>query len=477
MILMWVWVLVALVLSTIVDSKNQAKRSRPRSAALASSNSGSGANSTSCAAKTRAASGGWRYRTSSSLSGRDPLLWISSQEGLLSHYFQAEKLWRIVVLQNRRPLVMAPFFSNRHYGDVLMRLCDYFVFPADVLCFSRPQRLASLGLASLPQESCRCKILTSTEFSVMQQYSVFRNVDYFRLSNATYGGVVSSANFGSEGCLAGFVDDLNGFPEPPVMPIKSHTGANAKMGPRLTVYGKPVGSAVINITASVGSTAVLRNQTVPTFPITSISTRYMNLVPVLRAALGVEGTGVALANVPKLRPFISGATLGSNTRLVVVHWRRGDYLVGPNSRCSRRLDVSVNCNTTAEFISEVKRLCKQHGYERKGRKNVVYVATNEADPKSLALLQRHGFRVKDDIQRGLDRIVREANVGSPTRAPLTLEDIFPLPLPLNAADDFAIDVALVCTADEHIHFGYSNYNKFISRCRPSRKKATSPKTK
>ena len=471
---MRLFVLSILVLS-ILDKCQVA--GRPRSTAIAdtsssslssSSSSGRSINLTSCETKTRLASGGWRYRTSPSLRARDPLLWISSQEGLLSHYFQAEKLWRIVVLQHRRPLVIAPFLSYKHYGDVLMRLCDYFVMPADVLCVSRPQRLATLSLPARPQESCRCKILTSNDFSSLQQYVNFKNLTYFQLSSETCGGVVNAADFGSESCLAGFVDDLNGFPEPPAMPIVPRTGPNAKPGSIFTVYGKPVGSAVINITATPGSTAVLRNQTVPVFPVTSISSRYMSLVPVLRAALGVEGTGVALANVPKLRPFISGGTGGSATRLTVVHWRRGDYLVGPNSRCSRRLDTSVNCNTTAEFISEVKRLCKLYRYERRGRKNVVYVATNEADPASLALLQRHGFRVKSDLQRGLDRIVREANAGSPRDA-LTLWDIFPLALPLNAADDFAIDIALVCTAEGHIHFGYSNYNKFISRCRPRMK--------
>jgi hypothetical protein len=112
---------------------------------------------------------------------------------------------------------------------------------------------------------------------------------------------------------------------------------------------------------------------------------------------------------------------------------------------------------------------EQHRYARRysNTKITVYVATNEDDPKSVNELRSAGFKVKQDIIEGLGAIV-EAERQNHNK--IQLSDIFPLNLPLSPADDFAIDMVLVCSAEEHIHFGYSNYNKFINRCRPKRRK-------
>ena len=477
--LLLVWVLVALVLAA-----TERRIEVPWAADLQADSlpvNGGSSNGSSCAAATRAAAGGWRYRTTPALRSRAPLLWISSQEGMLSHYYQVEKLWRIVVLQHGRPLLAAPFSSYRHYKDIpLVRLCDYFLLPPDVLCVAPPQRLRQLGLPQLAQDSsgCRCKIVVSAGFAAKPQYAPFASAEYFNLTSPA-GHHVATADFASDACLAGFVDNHNGFPEPPPFLI---TNPNPYLNkpPRsmqLSVDGRPVKAWKINMTRFEDG-SVVREQNVPIFPVTAMSKRYMSLVPVLRAALGVWGVGVTLPDVPKLRHFKS-STADPASILTVVHWRRGDYLSGANSRCSRGLDVSVNCNSTIEFITEVKRLCSYFRYDRGGRrKNIVYVATNEDDEASLAKLRRHGFKVKADLLEGLERIVREANAergGTKAKAkaktPVTMRDIFPLPLPLNSADDFAIDMALVCTADEMLHFGYSNYNKFVLRCRPSRSKS------
>lgn len=428
----------------------------------------------SCPFDTRSVAGGWRYRTSKYSSDKLPLLWVNSREGLLSHYFQAEKLWRIVTLTHRRPLVIAPFTSYRHYGATIMRLCDYFVFPKDVLCTALKR---SKGFLTHPP-SCKCKILTASNFSLKPQYSVFRDSHYFNLSAPD---IIESANFAEEQCLAGFIDMHNGYPEPPPFDIDTHSTY-----PFNTVKGVPVATALLNITSPVDN-SVLRNITVPIFPVTAISRKYMDLVPVLRAALGVEGVGLTLPELEKLQPFITTAEIDtgndnthSGTMLTVVHWRRGDYLQGNNSRCARRLDVSANCNTTEEFIVEVRRKVKEYGIDRRIRKNVIYVATNEGDDSSLAMLRRAGFKVKADLLRGLRRIVAAENKalkldGKASQPNIQLSDVFPLSLPLTPADDFAIDIALVCTAEDHIHFGYSNYNKFINRCRPKKGKYHKPK--
>jgi len=420
----------------------------------------SGYEAGTCPYDTRSMTPDWRVHTSRSRTDKVPLLWISSQEGLLSHFFQAEKLWRIIVLQHRRPLVIAPFVSVRHYGEFAVRLCEFFAFPRDILCLRAPRYASSV--ISVHPPSCRCHVLANLTLTAMPQFATFAIPEYFNVTfpSNSAGQVIESASFDEEQCLAGFVDNLNGFHEPPPFRIDK-----APYYDHETVDGTPVSSGLVNITDGALASKTL---TVPLFPTTAISRRYMSLVPVMRAALGVDGVGLHPKHVDWVRPFIASHTHTTTTMLVVVHWRRGDYLQGTNSRCFRKLDVSVNCATPQEFVDEVNRKVAEYGYIRRGKKFTIYVATNEVDANSLQVLRKAGFKVKQDLIDGLHAIVdaERDSAGGVSK----LSDIFPLRLPLSNPDDFAIDMALVCSADEHVHFGYSNYNKFVSRCRPKRER-------
>ena len=168
-----------------------------------------------CPVDTMASASGWHYRTSLKNSDRIPLLWVSSQEGVLSHYFQAEKLWRIAVLLHHRPIVLAPFISQKHYGETIMRLCDYFIFPKDVLC-----SITQKNSDGIVPSSCNCKLVARSNFTSKPQYKLFNDFDYFNISKPPIGQIIDSVDFSEAQCLAGFVDMHNGFPEPPKFNIK-----------------------------------------------------------------------------------------------------------------------------------------------------------------------------------------------------------------------------------------------------------------
>ncbi|KAJ1429652.1 hypothetical protein B484DRAFT_419051 [Ochromonadaceae sp. CCMP2298] len=68
----------------------------------------------------------------------------------------------------------------------------------------------------------------------------------------------------------------------------------------------------------------------------------------------------------------------------VVHWRRGDQV----TRCSKRLDTSVNCLPAPHLIAAVRRLSND---------SIVYVATNEQESGQLQLLREAGFLTFEDV--------------------------------------------------------------------------------
>jgi len=394
---------------------------------------------------------------------KNPLLWVSTQEGLLAHYFQAELLWRIVVLQHRRPLVIAPFTSPRHFGRQAVSLCDYLDMPEGVHCISPTAYSESHGRPL----SCRCNLVANASFVALPQFSEFKHLSTFGLPRDE--AVLSNPNFSEEQCLAGFVHPGNAFLEPSSSSLEGH--------------GQAVSIGRVAVTRP-GTTAVIGNASAPIFPHSRPAQRFLAFVPALRAALRVRGVGrriddthPALESFPVTlppSPFSSEQEQGQGqsqeqgqgpaTELTVVHWRRGDYLSGgkgrksKSTRCSRGLDKSVNCGTAAAFIKEVKRALGLTGPP--AAQGVVYVATNEGNWETLEELKGAGFKIRDDIIEGLDALL-----GLAKQRGLNSSSLFPLPLPMTPPDAYAVDLALACTAERHLHFGFSSYNQFVQRCR------------
>ena len=393
---------------------------------------------------------------------KSPLLWISTQEGLLAHFFQAELLWRIVVLEHRRPLVIAPFTSPRHFGRQAVSLCDYLDMPQGVHCISPAAFSESHGRPL----SCRCNLVANASFVALPQFSDFKYFSTFGLSRDD-GTVLATPDFSEEQCLAGFVHPGNSFLEPSSSSLEGH--------------GQYVSIGRVAVTRP-GSHVVIGNASAPIFFRSQPAKRFLALVPALRAALGVGGVGRRVDDTqPALEPFPltlppspfssekeqeqgqgQGKGQGQASELTVVHWRRGDYLSGgkgrksKSTRCSRGLDKSVNCRTAAAFIQEVRRTLNgasaSHG--------VVYVSTNEGNWETLEELKAAGFKIHDDIVEGVDALLglaKQRGVNSST--------LFPLSLPMTPAAAYAVDLALACTAEQHLHFGFSSYNHFVQRCR------------
>lgn len=101
-------------------------------------------------------------------------------------------------------------------------------------------------------------------------------------------------------------------------------------------------------------------------------------------AVSVEADAFPL----KLKPFylqhvpaVKSSVAGASTGYVAVHWRRGDQI---NTRCKRREDQSVNCQTAQQLVQKVKNIVSNS--------SVVYVATNEpADSAEYSVLHDAGF--------------------------------------------------------------------------------------
>ena len=63
-----------------------------------------------------------------------PLLYLSTNEGILSHLLQLQQLWSLTHMLNRT-LAPVSFHSSSHFPDVeWIHLCDIFDLPSDIIC-------------------------------------------------------------------------------------------------------------------------------------------------------------------------------------------------------------------------------------------------------------------------------------------------------------------------------------------------------
>ena len=63
-----------------------------------------------------------------------PLLYLSTNEGILSHLLQLQQLWSLTHMLNRT-LAPVSFHSSSHFPEVeWVHLCDIFELPSDIIC-------------------------------------------------------------------------------------------------------------------------------------------------------------------------------------------------------------------------------------------------------------------------------------------------------------------------------------------------------
>mmetsp|Transcript_32388 Transcript_32388/g.44237 ORF Transcript_32388/g.44237 Transcript_32388/m.44237 type:complete len:354 (-) Transcript_32388:231-1292(-) len=60
------------------------------------------------------------------------LVYISTDEGLLSHFRQLQEMWSISKVVNRN--IITPYFMSSHFPDVNVSMCKIFEIPSEVTC-------------------------------------------------------------------------------------------------------------------------------------------------------------------------------------------------------------------------------------------------------------------------------------------------------------------------------------------------------
>jgi hypothetical protein len=136
------------------------------------------------------------HEKSAKIGSEGSLFYLSTNDGLLSHFFQLEHLWSIAHSLNRT-LIPIPFHSGNHYPDVeWVSLCDIFEFPADVVCSKKePQSVT---------KSKDCTLLGIYDWAIdPKMYSLPETQK-----------AVHSCDFRQIECIAGYVDTKSGFYRP-----------------------------------------------------------------------------------------------------------------------------------------------------------------------------------------------------------------------------------------------------------------------
>jgi hypothetical protein len=98
----------------------------------------------------------------------------------------------------------------------------------------------------------------------------------------------------------------------------------------------------------------------------------------------------------RFRLALSNHLQGSSS-LVVVHWRRGDQLLG---RCTNKVDASVNCGDGSTLVEQVFMALSKTDPQHNSDHTIVYVATNEPqDSPHMDTLRASGFITLQDVTR------------------------------------------------------------------------------
>jgi hypothetical protein len=130
--------------------------------------------------------------------------------------------------------------------------------------------------------------------------------------------------------------------------------------------------------------------------------------------------------------------LQGTTSLVVVHWRRGDQLLG---RCTNKVDASVNCGDGRALVEQVFMALSKTDPQQNSDHTIVYVATNEPqDSQHMNTLRASGFITLQDVTgKSNDPRLRD----------------------MNLFEVLAAEVSLMLAADTFLGWGISEINDVV----------------
>jgi hypothetical protein len=130
--------------------------------------------------------------------------------------------------------------------------------------------------------------------------------------------------------------------------------------------------------------------------------------------------------------------LQGTSSLVVVHWRRGDQLLG---RCTNKVDASVNCGDGRALVEQVFMAFSKTDPQQNSDHTIVYVATNEPqDSQHMNTLRASGFITLQDVTgKSNDPRLRD----------------------MNLFEVLAAEVSLMLTAEIFLGWGISEINDVV----------------
>jgi hypothetical protein len=136
-----------------------------------------------------------KVRCTSDESPNGNLFFLSTPEGLASHYYQLKSLWVIVKSWPiNRGIIDTPF-ASAHYGDKLVSVCDIFVLPPEIQCScSSMKHIGSL------QTFCPILFTRKGRSANEKEYGLLSNT-----SRTT-----TDIDLEKEGCLAGSMGAIGG---------------------------------------------------------------------------------------------------------------------------------------------------------------------------------------------------------------------------------------------------------------------------
>ena len=297
-----------------------------------------------------------------------PLYYISTSDGILSHFFQLQHLWSITHHLNRS-VIPVSFHSPNHYQDVeWINLCDIFELPSDIDCTGRVSD----------------EIILSSKNSENSTASQLIEINQHHLSTKT--GSVDGAMMPTTHILPNVI-------------TKSHKCTmlgvySWAMDPHL--YSLPAGQQAERkfdffrgdcvagyVDERSGYSKFKRNPSV--FPMIKFKEKYVRIINLAKVALG----------------------LNDYDHFTVVHWideetgRRGkecDEKDKDKDNIQRENNGQLNgngnnnCVTHYDFIQNIHKALDGHD---KGK--LLYVATGEKNASTLSHLSKEGFKIFSDL--------------------------------------------------------------------------------
>ena len=314
-----------------------------------------------------------------------PLYYISTSDGILSHFFQLQHLWSITHHLNRS-LVPVSFHSSNHYQDVeWINLCDIFELPSDINCSGHDTdviyKINGSNAVDLAKKSNEFDNTTSIQIEESTQQhlptearAALPSVQTIHLlpniiaksHKCTMLGVYSWAmdphlyslpdgqqperkfDFSQGDCVAGYVDDRSGY----IKPKKSHSGLF-------------------------------------TFPLIKFKDKYVKILNSAKMTLGLK----------------------ENENFTVVHWvddesgRRGKECDEKSREKEKENDKekeknlvqgqgngNSNCMTPHDLMKSIQKSINENE-----RGNLIYIATTEKNISILSQFSKEGYRHFSDL--------------------------------------------------------------------------------